>query len=191
MRVREFILPFSPLVARNTWRDDGDTAWPRVRTYALNFAIGTKAGVVAPTDAWDLNWPSSHNQATGGPYRTYGRFKDMVNPAPANLFVLTEQDIIQLSLDEHGAGTINTACFIKAMNRPVSVQSWPANYHNLACMFAFADSHVEMHKWRDARTYQYSVSQAIGSSGGGTWETNPDNPDFLWMMQRTSALVGQ
>jgi prepilin-type N-terminal cleavage/methylation domain-containing protein/prepilin-type processing-associated H-X9-DG protein len=176
---------------RNTWRDPGGTPWPRVRTYALNFAIGTKAASLVAVNGEDLNWPHGRNSSTGGPYRTYGRFRDMVNPSPANLFVFTEQDVIEFSLDEKGPGTINTACFKVGMNLPVFVQSWPANYHNLAGMFTFADGHAEVHKWRDARTYKYRVSPSFNVDPGGTWESNPDNPDFLWMMQRTSALVGQ
>ena len=185
---RVFKCPGDP----NKWKDPTGGSWPRVRTYAMNFAIGTHQGLYRAVDARDLDWPTlPGNTAAGGPYRTYGRFKDMVNPKPTELFVFIDQDVCQFGLNEVGPGTINTACFIVPMNKPVTVASWPGNYHNIACTLSFADGHAEMHKWRDPRTYQYRVTEAYGSTGGGTYQGNPDNQDFLWVMGHTSALVGQ
>src|SRR5690349_13089862 len=62
---------------KRTWTDPGGTAWPRVRTYAMNEAVGSLSFALGPTDAWDLNWPSGHNYHNN-PWRTYGKFRDMV-----------------------------------------------------------------------------------------------------------------
>ncbi len=115
----------------------------------------------------------------------------MVNPKPSDLFVFIDNDVNQFGLGEYDAGTINTACFVMPMVTPVSVISWPGNYHNLSCTLTFADGHAEMRKWRDSRTYQYQVFENWGSTSGTTYERNPDNPDFLWIISHTSALVGQ
>lgn len=185
---RVFKCPGDP----NKWKDPSGTSWPRVRTYTMNFAIGTHQGLYRAVDAQDLDWPNLRgNTAGAGPYRTYGRFKDIVNPKPSNLFVFIDNDVCQFGLGEYGPDTINTACFQMPMNTPVSVISWPGNYHNLACTLTFADGHSEMHKLRDSRTYQYHVSEDFGSTGGTTYQRNPDNQDFLWIMGHTSALVGQ
>ena len=185
---RVFKCPGDP----NKWKDPAGTAWPRVRTYTMNFAIGTHQGLYRAVNAQDLNWPTlTGNTAVGGPYRTYGRFKDMVNPKPSDLFVFIDNDVCQFGLGEYGAGTINTACFQMSMNTPVSVMSWPGNYHNVACTTTFADGHTEMHKLRDPRTSQYRILEDFGSTGGTTYQRQPDNPDFLWIISHTSALVGQ
>ena len=52
----------------------------------------------------------------------------------------------------------------------------PANYHNGACGFSFADGHAEIKKWRDPDT----LSEKIVS--------NPMGPtDVPWIQVRTSA----
>lgn len=171
---------------RHTYKD-ANGSWPRVRSYAMNFAIGTLSSKIAPTDAWDLNWPNLPHNFANKPYRTYGRFRDMVDPHPEDLFVFLDLDSFAGGLEYWPPGQINTAAFNGSMAALYSF-SWPGNYHSLGCMFTFADGHAEIHKWRDARTYQYAVNQEPGHTGGGVYQNNPPNPDILWIQQHMSAV---
>ena len=52
---------------------------------------------------------------------------------------------------------------------------------------SFADGHVLVHKWQDARTYTPMI---VGKGGGSSGMTpqNPDNPDCFYLAPITSAL---
>jgi prepilin-type processing-associated H-X9-DG protein len=52
----------------------------------------------------------------------------------------------------------------------------PANYHNGACGFSFADGHAEIKKWKDPDT----LSKKIVSNPKGVH-------DVPWIQVRTSA----
>jgi prepilin-type processing-associated H-X9-DG protein len=94
------------------------------------------------------------------------------DPAPVNLWVF---------LDEH-PDTINDGGFAVAMTS----QTWvdmPANYHNGACGFAFADGHSEIHKWTFKNKIPPVKYQPVSGFGGNT----PPNPDVVWIQQRTSS----
>jgi len=49
----------------------------------------------------------------------------------------------------------------------------PASCHNNAARIAFADGHLEIHKWLDSRTIP------------------PQNIDMLWMQQHSNDLVNR
>jgi prepilin-type processing-associated H-X9-DG protein len=56
--------------------------------------------------------------------------------------------------------------------------------HRKRGVVAFADSHVETHKWQDARTM-------IGVPAGDLFIPHdipsPKNPDLVWITQRTTS----
>jgi prepilin-type processing-associated H-X9-DG protein len=58
---------------------------------------------------------------------------------------------------------------------------WPGTRHSFGTMFAFADGHGELHRWRDERT-QRSAPVAVQAQ-------TTDNQDVLWLQERTSAAV--
>jgi prepilin-type N-terminal cleavage/methylation domain-containing protein len=151
--------------------------YSRVRTFSMNQAVGTKS--LPPAEPVDAPWLdgknntgryNKHNQ----PWRTYGRFSDMVAPLPAALWVFLDEE----------ERSINDAGFAVDMTLPTHFQDWPGTYHDLACGFAFADGHSEIHKWTDGNTRLT-----------GPWEprhyTTPpvraNNPDVLWLQERTSS----
>ena len=93
-------------------------------------------------------------------------------PQPARIFVLTE---------EH-PDSINDGYFL---NKPDSGQ-WtdlPASYHNGAANLAFADGHLETHKWRFASTTPpprpdaAHLPRAVPAA---------ERADFDWLMERTT-----
>ena len=57
---------------------------------------------------------------------------------------------------------------------------WPGTYHNMACGFAFADAHSEIHKWKDTRTQVHNKNVMQQNQAG--------NIDIAWMAQHASAL---
>jgi prepilin-type N-terminal cleavage/methylation domain-containing protein/prepilin-type processing-associated H-X9-DG protein len=176
---------------KNRWTDPGGTKWDRVRSYAMSLAVGSKAWELAPADGWRLKSPEGINYAND-PYRTYGRLSDIVDPSPSSLWVMIDQDDWGASLSAIDPEESNTAMFLLSMSRPTFIISWPGNYHNLGCMFSFADGHAEIHHWLDARTYLYKRDKNdpnFNVQFDIVMETQPDNPDIMWMQDRTSALA--
>ncbi len=159
--------PADKRTGRSTAASNRGQIVPAARTFSMSQAVGTDPYVRGAQTA--VNGPhldGSYSNTKNGPYLTYGKLSDMVRPAPANLWVL---------LDEN-ATSINDAGFAVTMvgNR---FPDGPGTYHNFACGIAFADGHSEVHKWKDART--------SWKTGASTY--TPPNPDVVWLQERTSA----
>jgi prepilin-type N-terminal cleavage/methylation domain-containing protein/prepilin-type processing-associated H-X9-DG protein len=93
-------------------------------------------------------------------------------PQPARIFVLTE---------EH-PDSINDGYFL---NKPDSMQ-WmdlPASYHNGAVNLAFADGHLESHKWRFASTQPPARPDAAHLPFP---VPAAERGDYDWLMDRTT-----
>jgi len=137
---------------------------PRVRSISMSQAFRTYS---------DEHW-------TSPPWRIYVKTSEMVAPPPANLWVFIDEN----------PDSINDAAFAVAMGVPGRVtttwQDIPATYHCGGCGFSFADGHSEIKKWKDPRTLgpsmrtTYLFRMAYG-------QTQPNNPDILWVMDRTTA----
>lgn len=152
----------------------GNVKYPRVRSVSMSQAVGTK-GTSPPPAAVDGRWlDGSNHHVANKPWCTYGRFADMVQPSPAGLWVL---------LDENEY-SINDAGFAVAMIRPTVLIDWPGVYHNFACGFAFADGHSEIHKWTDGRIRLTSNAQLRQNMA---LRVQPNNQDILWLQERTSS----
>lgn len=154
----------------------GGVSYPRVRTFSMNQAVGTKP--LPPRQAVDAPWLDGHHgNLANAPWRTYGRFADMTVPSPSDLWVLLDEDEC----------SINDAQFAVSMALPTAWIDVPGSYHNFACGIAFADAHSEIHKWTDPRT---AVGARIHQPG---IRNQPGNRDILWLQRRTSsnALTGE
>ncbi|MCX8107676.1 MAG: DUF1559 domain-containing protein [Verrucomicrobiae bacterium] len=101
------------------------------------------------------------------------RASDLTIPGPTETWVY---------VDEHPDSINDAGCF--APNSDVNIVDIPANYHNGACGFAFADGHSEIHKWIgptikrlkiDAKTGYEKVNQS----------TPLGDPDLYWYSYRT------
>lgn len=146
--------------------------YPRVRTFAMSQAVGTKP--LPPRQAVDGVWlTGTYGHTANQPWRTYGRFADMIQPAPSGLWVLLDED-------EY---SINDAQFAVSMRIPTHWVDVPGTYHNFACGIAFADGHSEIHKWTDPRT---AVGAKIREKGS---RDQTGNNDILWLQRRTSSNV--
>ena len=119
------------------------------------------------------------------PYRTFQKLAGMNNPEPSRLFVL---------IDEH-PDSINDGWNI--MN-PTSDAVWvdfPANYHNGACGYAFADGHAEIKKWTDPVPRDEPVLQPRGPSGRNRIPNHGARKgrqnDYWWVIERSTALINK
>jgi prepilin-type processing-associated H-X9-DG protein len=141
----------------------GKFGQPRVRSISMSQAFRTY-----PTEHW-----------SSPPWRIYRKTSDMVDPQPANLWVIIDEN----------PDSINDAAFAMQMESRITIwQDGPATYHGGGCGFTFADGHSEIKKWRDPRTlkppmlvtYLYRFPYAY---------PQPNNPDIQWVLDRTSAKI--
>ncbi len=129
----------------------GAITGPRVRSVSMN---GNMAG-----NSW-------YTALIDPSYWTYRKYTQIIRPAPAQAFVF---------LDEHPLD-IDDGYFLVCVDRHFVWGNMPANYHNGACGFSFADGHSEIKKWRDPDTL-------AGPSG----LANPMGPnDVPWTQFRAS-----
>jgi prepilin-type N-terminal cleavage/methylation domain-containing protein len=154
---------------------------PSARTFSMNQAVGTicpgfdaggskKSHAGVPTlpvnGPWLTNTKYGKNRKTKT-WRTYGKLSQITAPSPARLWVLMDENAVDL----------NDAAFGFGMERPVWYDV-PGTYHVIGAGFAFADGHSETHRWN------YRAEK----KGWGTPITDPlDKSDWLWMRDRTSA----
>lgn len=113
-------------------------------------------------------------------WRTYSKLSTVVLPTKTFVFV-----------DEH-PDSINDAAFAsactgnQATDPPGSAQiiDMPANYHNGAAGFSFADGHSEVHKWLGSTIGKAPVSYTgtlpLNIAAGDSW------PDTHWMADNTT-----
>ncbi len=147
---------------RSTWPLDTGQKVTELRSYAMNSYIGTSgANLVAPLQI-------SPN------YRVYLKTADMAADSPSGKFVFA--DVNPASICTPGFGVDMTLSgFIH----------YPSDMHRGQGLLAFADSHVETHKWLDPRTM-------IGLPPGGTYiphnNSSPNNVDLQWIAAHTTSL---
>ncbi len=131
----------------------GGRPMPRVRSVSMNGFIGSSSA-----SSW-YGW------------RSYNKFSDIQTPAPAGLWVITE---------EH-PDSINDGCFWTDVTNPHDWVDLPASLHEGACNFGFADGHIEPRKWFDKTTLRPVWRIAYNGSA-----TSFDN-DTKWLIQRSSS----
>jgi prepilin-type N-terminal cleavage/methylation domain-containing protein/prepilin-type processing-associated H-X9-DG protein len=125
--------------------------YPRVRSISMN---------------GNMNGNSWYTATIDSTYFTYRKYSDIVRPAPAQAFVF---------LDEH-PDDIDDGYFLVNLTVHAAWGNMPANYHNGACGFSFADGHAEIKKWRDPDTL---------AAHPGASPTGPH--DVPWVQLRASA----
>jgi prepilin-type N-terminal cleavage/methylation domain-containing protein/prepilin-type processing-associated H-X9-DG protein len=137
--------------------------WPtRVRSISMNAMIGN-AGEFSRTGA-NVNSPN---------YQQF--FKLSQVPKPARIFVFIE---------EH-PNSLDDGYFINNPER----STWtnlPASHHNGAVNLAFADGHLETHKWIEATT-RLPVRPGVAYFPVPISEAR--RLDFDWLMYRTSTAL--
>jgi prepilin-type processing-associated H-X9-DG protein len=140
----------------------GTVIRPRVRTFSMSQAF-------CPQDEGHLE-DSRTNY-----WRHYLTSADLVVPAPAKLWVM---------LDENPDSVNDGAFGVRIDPYGVVWQDGPTTLHDGSCGFAFADGHVEMKKWTDARTLALQVTYAQPFFYG---MPQAHNKDIMWVQDRTTA----
>ena len=141
----------------------------RVRSFAMNQAVGTKSTKETTIDGPWLD--GTHSHVANASWRCYGKMSDVTKPAPADLWILLDEDY----------RSINDAAFAVTMVENKLLDA-PGSYHGAACGWAFADGHSEIHRWKDGRT------PVTGNSFGAV-TFSPINRDVVWIQEHTSASV--
>jgi prepilin-type N-terminal cleavage/methylation domain-containing protein/prepilin-type processing-associated H-X9-DG protein len=114
--------------------------------------------------------------ANPGPWRTYGKMSDIVNPVQTFVFV-----------DENPTYMNDGAFATKCSGYPGSGTSGPeivdipATYHNKAAGLSFADGHSEIHKWYGHIILTASTDTSV-TPGTGDWT------DFCYLALNTTVL---
>jgi prepilin-type N-terminal cleavage/methylation domain-containing protein len=162
-----------------------------VRSYSMNSAVGTiffSSAVMGGSDPRPVGSPVSGGWLTGISYnsnqktwQTYGKMSSFSQPSPANTFVFMDENSYAIN---DGSIAIPAA----ASTGNTFIVDYPGANHNAATGITFADGHVLMHKWEDARTY--SPAGGIMPGRGSTLATKqlPDDPDCFYLAAITSAL---
>ena len=129
----------------------GNIPYPRVRSISMNGNMNGNSWYTAIIDAT---------------FYTFRKYTEILRPPPVQAFVF---------LDEH-PDDIDDGYFFVILDKKGVWGNVPANYHNGACGFSFADGHAEIKKWRDRDTLAAHVP------------ANPLGPnDVPWVQLRTSA----
>ncbi|MFO1499307.1 MAG: prepilin-type cleavage/methylation domain-containing protein [Verrucomicrobiota bacterium] len=131
----------------------------RVRSYAVNLVVG---GGNAESGPWEPI------------YRHAIKTSDLLIPGPAQTYVYAE---------EHPDSINDPGLFNP---RQTAWVDQPATYHNGAAAFAFADGHLELHKWqaslvqpRAARVKYINALDARSYAG---------DPDLHWVSYRANRV---
>jgi prepilin-type processing-associated H-X9-DG protein len=152
----------------------------RVRSNSMSQVFGTG------------EWLDSGGGGGTFPPKIYAIFeKGSAIRSPSKTFVF---------VDEH-PDSINDAAFATCIppNLPNIVGSgwiidFPANYHNGACGFTFADGHAEIHKWLggtirnakiDYNQATYKTTRPLNVTAGDSWM------DAHWLAENTSNFTKQ
>jgi prepilin-type N-terminal cleavage/methylation domain-containing protein/prepilin-type processing-associated H-X9-DG protein len=129
----------------------GTKVHPRVRSISMN---------------GNMNGSSWYTDLIKTKFYTYRKYSDIVNPSPSQAFVFLDER------PEH----IDDGYFLVLLDVKNDWGNMPANYHNGACGFSFADGHGEIRKWKDPDTLAKKVP------------ASPKGPrDVPWTQVRTSA----
>jgi hypothetical protein len=150
------------------------------RTIAMNGAVGTVDPGFAQVGAGHSGVPTlpACGPWLSGTYsgcnlnnvwRTYGKYSDMVMPAPANLWVFGEEDPYSLN---DGSLQMPAVGFVWV--------DLPATLHNMAGVIAFGDGHTELHKW-------VSTLTKVTGPFTGQPPVPANDPDWNWMAARTTS----
>ncbi|MCZ7639556.1 MAG: hypothetical protein M5U12_28040 [Verrucomicrobia bacterium] len=127
---------------------------PRVRTVSLNCFLGSPVG--SPV------------------VRTYRRLGEVLRPVQTFTFIDEREE------------TINDGSFgLQWEFDPATPAAWvlrdkPGTRHRGGAVLAYADGHVETHRWRDGRTLDPPRDDA----------PSPGNADLSWLQARATERPG-
>ena len=135
---------------------------PRLRNYSLNSYF-----------AWDT--PANDNNNSPG-YRSFYKMSDCAPCDPSRLYTFVDAS----------PENICYAGFVLFIDGTGWFWHRPSIEHDSGSTLAFADGHVEAHRWRDPDTLKYARDGG-NSDGFHFCFVNPNNPDLLWLQYHASV----
>ncbi|PYI85669.1 MAG: hypothetical protein DME26_10495 [Verrucomicrobia bacterium] len=125
---------------------------------------------------WFGGFGGTDGGLSGGGWKLYFKFSDLVNPGPTRTWLLLDMredsiDIGNFATDMRGYPD-NPAQF--------GFYDLPASYHSRAGGFSFADGHSEIKKWQDDRTMPALVKDGLLPD----IFASPKNKDVFWLQER-------
>jgi hypothetical protein len=114
-----------------------------------------------------MNGNSLHAALSDSSHYTLGKYTEIIAPDPAHAFVFLDENPLDI---EDGAFLVN-------VTHQVAWGDVPANYHNGACGFSFANGHSGIERWR--------YHDTVGDLAGPTAPTGPN--DVPWVQSWTTS----
>jgi prepilin-type N-terminal cleavage/methylation domain-containing protein/prepilin-type processing-associated H-X9-DG protein len=152
--------------------------YPRVRSLSMLNWVGGRGN--ASGNPAPMNWSHTQLGNKTGEYRVYYHLADLVNPGPAMTFVFVDEPMDR----------INDGFFVTDMlTYPGTTQDicdYPAEYHNGAASFSFADGHSALKKWTTPLLLQppkWNVTLPYPTP------LKSFNPDVFWLMDHATRLI--
>jgi prepilin-type N-terminal cleavage/methylation domain-containing protein len=136
----------------------GTKKYPSVRSYGMNSHVGWEGAV--------------YREQPAAGFRVFKKTGDISAPGPSDLFVISEIHFESICRPFFGLRMTTSAFY-----------HYPANYHGRNSSIFFADSHVESHRWQDARTY----NPAKNIDWHGHNSVSPNNPDVRWLQDHATS----
>jgi prepilin-type N-terminal cleavage/methylation domain-containing protein/prepilin-type processing-associated H-X9-DG protein len=136
---------------------------------------GDSGKPIYPTNGPWLTGNHGANNATTGPFATFGKNTTFRNTSPARVFLMADESAY--SINDAGLATCAD------LNNPKFID-FPSAAHNGGCAFSFCDGHAEIHKWKGSAIIKNSPVM-----GSGTPTTPMDKVDFVWLAINSSASL--
>ena len=142
---------------------------PAPRTISMNGAVGTacQSWLSGGGHGGIPNQPTQAPWLGGDKYAKFSKSSTIAALQPSSLWVLVDESAIGLNDGAFGVTMVSSA-WVDA----------PGAYHDGAGSFAFADGHCELRKWQ---------SELTGQRPGAITPGTPEEADYLWLRDRTSA----
>ena len=154
------VQPYKCPADRSLWPIGGGMV-NELRSYAMNCYVGTP-----PADTVSPDYLSAA-------YRVYMKSTELAADLPANRFLFIDVNPASICTPAFGAD-MSMGTFVH----------YPSSSHGGLGVVSFADSHVESHKWLDARTHR---GLANGEQYIPHWDPSPTNQDVHWIAERTTS----
>ena len=153
--------PYKCPADRSQWPVGGKLA-SELRSYSMNCYLATTP--LPPVQPIQID----------SAYRLYMKTSDLAIDSTANRFVFIDVNPASICTPAFGVDmTLQT--FIHC----------PSSMHGREGILAFADNHVETHKWLDSRTV---VAIPPGAQYIPHGDYSPNNQDLRWIGNRTTSL---
>jgi len=132
----------------------GGQSYPRLRSYSLNAYVGT--------GSWDERLSTI--------FKVFKKHGDLATVMPAGTLTFVDVNPDSICWPYFGVYMAQEAFF-----------NFPNSSHNRGGVIAFADGHVERHRWMDQRTIT-----AFSPDYHHHSDPSPKNIDLAWLRERTS-----